>query len=68
MKDAALLFFAIVAIGLAIIILREHREQFAVEAPVIPSAQSANVVPWRLRTLCIVTSRNVPPYQKEIRT
>lgn len=38
MKDAALAFLAIVAIGLAVIILREHREQFAVEAPITQTA------------------------------
>jgi hypothetical protein len=67
MKDAAILFLTIVAVGLAVIMWREHpAPQVLVDKPhpITPAAEPASVVPWRLLTICTPNQQNVPRYRK----
>jgi hypothetical protein len=67
MKDAAILFLTIVAVGLAVIMWRQHpAPQVAADKPhpIAPASDPASQVPWRLLTICPVNQRNVPRYRE----
>lgn len=53
----AFLLYCILLLGIVVLVKVEHRQQ---SVPVVQAAAPANVVPWRLFTVCNPDRRNVP--------
>lgn len=68
--QAAILFLLTVALGLLVLMWREHRPAEVLVEPVAvtPSSEPASRVPWRLYSTCPVNRTNVPILQPERKT